>query len=167
MLHYDPLLWNCSFMEVGAACVSIECPPAIDPTNETSGTIMLLFRPHVVASEAIICWDIHLQPKTFTGKLQTCTAAIDEWRKHLNHHRMVFLPRCHWLNSEQRACATGNDVFRFVNHWQYKHALGRLEYGQLVTKTSDENITTPALTLYKQEYRRFDYRWGHWIFQLT
>jgi hypothetical protein len=82
-------------MEVTVACVFTECPPAIDPTNETSGTIMLLFGPHVIAGKAIISEHIHVQPRTFTGKLQTCTAAIDEWRKQLGRHRMVFLRLCH------------------------------------------------------------------------
>jgi hypothetical protein len=38
---------------------------------------MLLFGPHVIA-ETIICGHIDLQPRIFTGKLQSCTAAIDE-----------------------------------------------------------------------------------------
>lgn len=65
-------------MKVGVACVFLECPPVIDPKNETPGTITLLFGPHVIAGKAIICGHIHLQPRTFTVKLQTRTAAVDE-----------------------------------------------------------------------------------------
>jgi hypothetical protein len=67
----------------------------------------------------------------------------------MSSHTMIFPRRFHWLNSEQHACAIDNDVFRFVNGWQYKQELWRLEYGQFVTKTSDENITKPNLKILK------------------
>jgi hypothetical protein len=90
-------------MEVGVTCFFIECPPAVDPTNETSGTIMLLFGHHVISGKTIIYERIHLQPRTFNGKYQTCRATIDERRKHFSRHRMVFLSRCCRLSCEQLA----------------------------------------------------------------